>query len=283
MGSGCDPRCRRPGRLRGEPFPDHLHNKGIPKRGLTLPPAALLQRAPATFPASPPKPPGPRSASIPAAAGYRAHYRTPAPALPSGNQLSPTFPTLAAGSSDPHPPRAFPAVQRPCPPVPPAHRSGALRPPSEPSENPLAYLECPIRPTHKNPPVALLVQRLPTPNQARALQPAQDSLPSWGADTDSRDTLEPPPGTRLPNPGALGPHITSTNSLHPQPQITIPSPPGVVLPYTQALIPAGVSLSRALPHSRPFQGSLHPWGFRYSTSLVPSWMNLRPPQHKSSA
>lgn len=112
--------------------------------------------------------------------------------------------------------------------------------------------------------------------------PPQDSLPSREASTGSRDPRGHPPGHEAPpNPAPHGSRTPSTRSAHAHPQISIPSPPGVVLPHTQALIPAGVSLSRASFSAPP--GVSPPTGVPLTTPKVLPCANLRPLQHKPSA
>lgn len=149
----------------------------------------------------------------------------PTLALLAGHQRNPTFSTLAAGSSDPHPPRAFPAVQSPCSPVPPSLQvrdaTLAFRALGEPLSRTLG-----AGPglTHQAPTKGPSCPALPHPQPGSRFQPAQDSLLFWEADTDSRDTPRPPVGPQTLQPCA--PRIPHTEyqlptslppNLHPQP------------------------------------------------------------------
>lgn len=272
------PRCTRPGRLGGGPLPGPPHNKGLPEPGRTLPPAALLQRGPATFPASPPRPPPQTARASPAST------RPPRAAEHVvGRPLPPSSPRTA----EPAPPRAgrrlprpsaaprFPGGAEPLPPVPPTHGSGALRPPAEPSANPSPHPGCPTRPNPQEPTRGPSCPASPHP-QPGSRFPARPGLPPLLGVRDSRDPPEPLPGHQppAPSPGALGPHTPNTSSPHPHTHISIPSPRGVVLPHTQALVPAGVSRSRtsfpALPGVSP------PTGVPLPYSWVLPQMNLDP-------
>lgn len=141
-GSGCDSHSTRQGRVCSEPCPDHLHNKEIPTRGLTLPPAARLQRAPATFPASPPQTaqalPGvhPRPGRFTGRAACR-----PSRAPRRRRQCDPPRGRLRSHSPAARSPgRAEPL--RPA--VPPPHRSAARFP--SPRRSPLPCLGRPAQP-----------------------------------------------------------------------------------------------------------------------------------------
>ena len=109
--------------------------------------------------------------------------------------------------------------------------------------------------------------------------PPQDSLPSWEAGTDSLDPPGPPRGQRVsptsrptdPARRVPGPHMPTSRA---------PSP-GVILPHTQALIPAWVSLSRTSFADPP--GVSPPTGGPSVTPKVLPRTNLPPPQHKPSA
>ncbi|XP_069400188.1 splicing factor 3A subunit 2-like [Ovis canadensis] len=125
-------------RLRGEPCPDPLHNKGIPKPGLTLPPSRPAATRPRHISRLAPP-------SCPGLAGRP----PPVPAAPTEPGLTPPLPPCSPGTSgarpspsprpacsDLHPPRAAPAVRSPAlaslhpagPGAPPAFRPlGELR------------------------------------------------------------------------------------------------------------------------------------------------------------
>lgn len=229
MGSGCDPPLQKARkRLRAEPCPDHLHNKGIPRRGLTLPPRPPCCSAPPPhFPPRPPKPPGPGWVSTPGPRRPQSAWEDAPPAL------SPSSPgTSGARPSPSRRPAAETLTRRRTPPGPcAALPSGPFTPqvparrrPSEPSANPSPHSGCRTRP---NPPSGPSRPALPHPQPGwrfpahpRTPSPPERQAQARGTPGDTHRGTRPPPTPRPTDPARLvpGQHMPTRRSPSPAPQ-----------------------------------------------------------------
>lgn len=137
--------------------------------------------------------------------------------------------------------------------------------------NPLPHPGCQNRPNSpRNPPGALPVQRPPPTGMALSSSPRTPS-PQGGQ----------PRTRRTPrNSAPHGSHTPSTSFPYPNPKISIPGPPGVVLRIPRPRFLQG-SLSQRL-HLSPLQGSLHLLRSHYLNPQILPHTNLRPLQHKPS-
>lgn len=262
---GWTPTCRKAKkRLRGEPCPDPLHNKGIPKPGLTLPPS----RPAATPPHSrlaPPSRPGPGRTSTPGPR-LRPHR--------AGSGLRPSRPAPRDQRADPPQARgrlaqtftrrALLTVRSPALASRPPRRSRRAARLPTPRRTPHRAQRChPAGLSHQPTQGPFSVQRSPHPQSRDPTRRARETKTRGIPRDPTRARV--PPNTRheIPTPSCRV-HMP-TRDLHPQSLRGSP-------PAPQALIPAGVSHSQGPRTSfPPRRGSLHHWGpFPATTPQCPS-------------
>lgn len=280
MRSGWDPQLQKARkRLCGGPFPDHLHNKGIPRPSSPSRPAAARPRhisrlTPQAARASPGFHPRPQRFSErvirrPPPASFSSTRR----ARPSSRR-GPAPQTLTTarfpGGAEPLPSGpSTPQIRR----APPAFRAfgEALTAPGRrdrpnPSRNPPRGPSCPTSP----------------PATGLALSsPPQDSLPSRGSDTRSWGTPGPRPDQQAPQLRALRiPHTEYRVFTSPPPYLH-PWPPRGLPPAHLGPEPCrGLSFKNLVPYLS--RGLSTHWG-RLPIAKVLPCTNLRPPRSKPSA